>query len=100
MISDFENFGYVLATGIVAKERQKVGFMYREEPDKPGDSGWRFYSNTESQAYIDNPDNIQIYDIKTIIDIDPDILPYLDAEIGTCFERCEGTNEFAVVTDC
>lgn len=93
-----QNFGFVLATNRVAKEHQKVAFMYREEASGQ-DSGWRFFAGTEDQAYVDNPDNIHQYDITTIIDIDPSIQPYLNSCPGTALERIEGSSRFNVVKD-
>jgi hypothetical protein len=45
-----------------AEEGLKVGFMYREEPEDEFDTGGRFYSGTEDDDYVDNPDNISIYE--------------------------------------
>ena len=93
-----KEFGFVLTTNRVAKERQKVGFMYREEAKAP-DSGWRFFAGTEDQEYVDNPDNIHQYDISTIIDIDPSIQPYLSSYPGVAFEKVENAARFDIVDD-
>lgn len=65
----------------------KVCFMYRESPDDSSDSGWRFLSGIEDDQYIQNPENIGLYDITTIAEIDPDIIPFLDSPIGAVFAR-------------
>ena len=80
-------------------EGQKVSFMYREEPDNDVDSGWRFMSGQESQDYMDNPDNLAIYDINTIANYDPDIISFLRAPIGSAFERVGGIGQFVEVSD-
>mgnify|MGYP002624894829 CR=1 FL=1 len=85
-----KNFGYVLATKKLVDERLPVRFMYHEKPDNKDDSGWRFFSGLEDQEYTDNPDNIAIYDINTVMNIDESIWPYLDSIEGMAFER-EGT---------
>ena len=51
--------------------------MYREAPDSKQDSGWRFFSGEESQEYVDNPDNLSIYDVNTIANYDTAIVEYL-----------------------
>lgn len=79
--------GYALAPKQLVEEKLKVGFMYREEPDNETDTGWRFFTGNEDDEYANNPDNIGLYDIKTITQIDPDITPLLDNNIGTAFER-------------
>ncbi len=60
--------------------------MYREDADNDIDSGWRFMSGDESQAYMDDAANHEVYDVNTIANYDPDIIPFLDAPIGSEFE--------------
>jgi hypothetical protein len=71
-----------------------VGYMYREEPYKPVDSGWRFFAGDESQEYADTPENFAIYTVNTICNYDPAIIPYLHAPIGSAFGRVPGTDRF------
>jgi hypothetical protein len=93
-----ENFGYVLATKMLVEKKRKVRFMYREE-GKNGDSGWRFFCGDEDQSYTDNPDNIAIYDIKTILALDKSIKPYLEAICGSAYEREDETGIFRPSAD-
>jgi hypothetical protein len=53
--------------------------MYRDFPDNEIDSGWRFMSGKESQKYMDDPSNLEIYDVNTIANYDPEIIPLLAA---------------------
>jgi len=91
--------GACLATDKITVEGLKVGFMYREQSDFEQDSGWRIFSNTETQDYIDNIDNTGVYMLNTIANYDPSIIPYLELPIGTELERKEGTDEFEKITD-
>lgn len=93
-----KEFGFVLATKCLVEEKHKVGFMYREEAKAP-DSGWRFFAGTEDQAYVDDPDNIKIYDIQTILDIDPSIQMYLNFSAGVAFERDSKSSCFKMIPD-
>ena len=93
-----KNFGYVLATKMLIDNKRKVRFMYREE-GKNGDSGWRFFCGDENQEYTDNPDNIAIYDIQTVIDIDKSIVPYLSSAPGVAFERINENDTFNASSD-
>jgi len=61
--------------------------MYREEPDTEFDSGWRFLSGLETDAYVDDLANVGLYDVNTIANYDRDIIPLLDAPPGSAFER-------------
>ena len=93
------NFGYVFATKMLIENKRKVRFMYRERGDNPNDSGWRFFCGEEEQSYIDNPNNIAIYDIQTILDIDESISPYLQADYGVAFEREDENESFIMSSD-
>ncbi len=86
--------GYALAPKQLVENRMKVRFMYRELPDDPQDSGWRFFSGNESDEYVNNPDNIGLYDVATIAKLDPDILPLLNHPAGSTFERQDESNPF------
>ena len=69
-----------MATDMITVTGCKVRYMYREEKADPSDTGWRFLAGTEDQAYADTPDNWGYYDINTIANYDPSIIPYLDSE--------------------
>jgi hypothetical protein len=71
----------------VAEEGRKVGFMYREDPQHPGDSGWKFFSGDEPQEYVDNPGNVGEYPLEAIAGIDPSVAALLDTPAPCAFER-------------
>ena len=77
--------GACFASDHITIEGQKVGFMYREEPDSAIDSGWRFLSGNENQEYLDTPENLAMYDVNTIANYDLNIIPYLSAPVGSAF---------------
>jgi hypothetical protein len=61
--------------------------MVREAPDNRTDSGWRFSAGTESQPYMDDPSNSGVYDVNTIANYDPEIVPLLASPVGTVLVR-------------
>ena len=74
--------GGCYATDHITVDGHRVGYMYRERPDVGAgffDSGWRFFSGLESDEYANNSDNVAIYDVNTIANYDPEIIPFLDA---------------------
>ncbi|MDX2218444.1 MAG: DUF2185 domain-containing protein [Burkholderiales bacterium] len=91
--------GACFATDKITVEGFPVRFMYREDPDNEHDSGWRFMSGFEDDDYMSNPDNMEIYDVNTIANYDPSIIPHLDAAIGATFEKTSESEQFVVVTD-
>lgn len=91
--------GACFATDMITVDGMKVGYMYREAPDKDIDSGWRFFSGTENQEYVDDPNNTNIYNVNTIANYDNAIIPYLDLPFGTELERIENTDEFQIISE-
>ncbi len=91
--------GACFATDKITVEGERVRFMYREAPDNDIDSGWRFMAGSESQEYMDDPANHAIYDVNTVANYDPDIIPFLDAPVGSAFERHSADDDFVEVDD-
>ncbi len=91
------NFGACFASDKITVDGLPVGYMYRETPDDDNDNGWRFFSGTEDQTYVDNPNNISIYDTNTIANYDQTIIPYLKLPIGTELEK-QTDNSFLIVS--
>ena len=76
------------ASDKITKHGSKVGYMYREEPsENMPDSGWRFMAGDEDNEYINDPDHIGIFEINTICNYDPSIIPHLDANIDATFVK-------------
>lgn len=88
------NMGGGYASDRITVDGSPVGYMYREEPDNEVDSGWRFFAGDESQEYADTPDNFAIYEVNTICNYDPAVIPYLNAPCGSAFGRAEGAEKF------
>jgi hypothetical protein len=87
--------GACLASDKITVEGLPVKYMYREEPQFEADSGWRFFSGSETQEYVDNPSNSMFYDVNTIANYDLSIIPYLEMPIGVELERA--ANDIFVV---
>lgn len=82
-----EGHGGCIATDMITVDGKRVGYMVRESTDRPHDSGWCFMSGNETQDYMDDPNNHAIYDVNTIANYSPDIIPLLDAPPGSAFAR-------------
>ncbi len=81
-----------LATDRILVDGEKVGYMYREEPDSDHDwdSGWRFTAGDESPEYMDDPEHSGIYALNTVCNYDPEITELLNAPYGTAYIRIDG----------
>lgn len=92
--------GGCIATDRITVDGYPVNFMYRGQPANRQDSGWCFFSGIgEDDVYINNPANSAVYDVNTIVNYDESVMPYLDAPIGSVFERDGESGEFAMVHD-
>lgn len=86
-----------IATDRITVDGEKVGFCYREKTDGTHpDSGWRFFSGDENDAYLDDPDNSSVFALNTIANYDPDIIPLLDSPAGTAFFWDPETGDFVL----
>ena len=88
LLPDWEGPNGCLATDHITVLGKKVGWCYREQPnDQNPDSGWRFFSGEESEEYINDLAHTEVYDLNTICNCDPDVLPLLSAPYGTAYAR-------------
>jgi hypothetical protein len=88
------DLGGCLITDRVTVDGHKIGYMYREVPARPDDSGWRFYAGDESQDYIDDLSLVGIYAVNTAANYDRDIVPYLHTPPPCEFEKIEGEHGY------
>jgi hypothetical protein len=90
--------GWCLATDRIMVDGRPIGYMYREAPQGGGDSGWRFFAGDEDDAYMANNDNHGIYDVNTVVNYDPSVIPYLDMPPGTRLDKAPD-NTYVPVKD-
>lgn len=81
------SMGGCIATDKITVEGLPIRYMYREKPSNEMDSGWRFFSGTETEDYLDDLNNSEVYDVNTIANYDRYIIPYLDYPVGSELER-------------
>jgi len=91
-----EAAGWCLATDRIMVDGARVGYMSRETPESGGDSGWRFFAGDESDEYMRNTHNHGVYELNTVANYDPAVLPYLSSPPGSAFDRV-GEREFTPV---
>ena len=89
--------GGCFATDRIMVDGEQVGYMYREAAHRPEDTGWRFFAGDESQEYIDDLRHTDIYEVNTVANFDPDVIPYVDAAAPCAFEKIAGTHKYRPV---
>ena len=77
-----------------AIDNNYVGFCYREHSEIKIDSGWRFMYGDEDEAYLDNPDNVIVQDLKDIVEWKPQLKNLLEARFNSEFEWNPDTENF------
>ncbi len=76
-----------------------VGYMYRESPNFSGDSGWRFFTGDESEAYMRDFKNYRICTLEEICMHNRDISAFLHASEGASFLRDKGGTFTAYIVE-
>lgn len=89
-LPDWDGPNGCFVTDRVSVDGCKVGWCYREEPEKGfPDSGWRFFSGDETEDYIADIGHTEVCDLNCVCNFDPDILPLLSAPYRSAFVRGE-----------
>lgn len=83
------HMGSCIASGMITVQGLKVAYMYREEVQSSEESGWVFLSGEEGDDYIEDPENLGLYEVNVIANYDADIIAHLNAPAGSHFARNE-----------
>ena len=78
----------------ILKDGAKIGFFYREKPDKPEDSGWRFLCGDESGEYMDDTRNTQYVSLGAVLRCDDRVVDLLDQPAPIDYEWDDKTQQF------
>lgn len=80
-------------TAIVSKkvreEGWKISYGMREEPTREGDSGWYFCVGNESDDYLDNADNFELWKIGSVLMFDQTLNELITVPYGTAIIRVD-----------
>lgn len=91
--------GTCIATDRITVEGLPVRFMYREAPITARDSGWRFLSGFETDAYMEKAGHQGLHELNFLANCDPSILPHLQAPVGAAFEKTAEHPDFVALQD-
>ena len=64
----------------------KLKWIFREEPVNPNDNGWRALGDTDTEEYINIPENNLVVDFDRLVEIEPAVLAIYDMPVGTDLE--------------
>lgn len=72
----------------------RVGYLYREPPDKEDDSGWRILAGDETDAYMDDPQNSAYVSLGAVLRQDDSFRDLLDTPAPCAYSRDPETGRF------
>lgn len=102
LLTDWDGPQGCFASDRIMVDGCKIGECYRLEPDRGDegwDSGWTFLAGDEDEEYSDDGRNFSIYDLNTLCNYDPDVIPFLGMPYGTWLARAEDDGQFYVYKD-
>ena len=80
--------GCIVSKNILSKKGQ-LKWCVREESINTVDNGWRFFSDIDTDEYLQNADNLAVCDFNSVATIEPAIIAIYDCSIGTDVELTE-----------
>jgi len=89
--------GAVLISNKILVNQEMPAWMYRENPIAPQDSGWRVFSGTEDDDYLENPLNFKTISADQLITIDDSLKANLLAPAGSYFEKDLSTSQWVPI---
>lgn len=79
---------YAIVSHKIVEEGLPIRFMYREhQGDLPFDSGWRVFSGTEDDEYMNNSENFSFQSLTRLTHYQADVGELFWADIGSVFEK-------------
>jgi hypothetical protein len=80
---DLRGSGGSIVSKNILERNGRLRWAVRELPKNPVDNGWLFFSEIDDEAYLANPDNLQVVSFTTVATIEPAVIPILHLPIGT-----------------
>ena len=78
-----ENAGSCIVTKSILNGETKFRWLFREEPLNNIDTGWMAFGDSDNDEYVNDPKNLTVVDLNTLINIEPTILNVYEMPIGT-----------------
>ena len=78
-----ENAGSCIVTKSILNGETKFRWLFREEPLNNVDTGWMAFGDSDNDDYVNDPKNLTVVDLNTLINIEPTILNVYEMPIGT-----------------
>jgi hypothetical protein len=80
---------FITASKLVVEEKQKITWIFRDQPENKTDTGWRVFSGNEDDQYMEMDNNFIDCPVDEILKIDNSIEQFLKKQVGSEFELDE-----------
>ena len=80
------NLGGCIITKSLDDGTSKLKWIFREESVNSVDNGWRALGDTDTEEYINVPENNLVVDFDRLVEIEPAVLAIYDMPVGTDLE--------------
>ena len=77
----------VMVSKKVREGGYKIGYGVRDEPVDDRDSGWFFSVGDETDEYINNTDNVEIWSVNSVLMYEPALMEFITEPYGTGIVR-------------
>lgn len=78
-----ENAASCIVTKSILNGETKFRWLFREEPLNNIDTGWMAFGDSDNDEYVNDPKNLSVVDLNTLINIEPTILNVYEMPVGT-----------------
>ena len=78
-----ENVGSCIITKSLLNGETKLRWLFREEPLNNIDTGWIAFGDSDNDDYVNNPKNLTVVALNTLVNIEPTVLNVYEMPIGT-----------------
>lgn len=78
-----ENAGSCIVTKSLLNGESNFRWLFREEPLNNIDTGWMAFGDSDNDEYVNDPKNLSVVDLNTLINIEPTILNVYEMPVGT-----------------
>ena len=78
-----ENAGSCIVTKSLLNGESNFRWLFREEPLDNIDTGWLAFGDSDNDDYVNDPKNLTVVDLNTLINIEPTILNVYEMPVGT-----------------
>ncbi len=85
-----------VVTKSILSDRKRVTYLYREQPIREEDSGWRLTAS-EDAMHLNDPENFSIVSLGAVLNCDDRMLALLDRRAPVAFEWNDEREDFVEI---